>query len=51
MAFIATNAELVDLKNNPDRDLNRYEFMEILLRLANDKYRIPKKCKDFKSAL
>lgn len=39
MAFIATNVELVRNDDNPDRDLNRAEFLEILFRLANDKYR------------
>ena len=39
MAFIATNVELVQDDDNPDRDLNRYEFFEIILRLANEKYR------------
>ena len=42
MAFIATNVELVDISENPDRDLCRYEYYEVLLRVANDKFRIPK---------
>lgn len=51
MAFIATNVELVEMGSNPDRDLNRNEFMEILLRLANDKYRMPKLCQTYTQAL
>lgn len=51
MAFIATNVELVEVQTNPDRDLNRYEFMEILVRLANEKYRLPKVCSTFVEAL
>lgn len=39
MAFIATNVELENNDENPDRDLNRAEFFEILLRIANDKFR------------
>lgn len=36
--FIVTNVELVDQEDNPDRDLCRYEFYEILARLAHEKY-------------
>jgi hypothetical protein len=50
MAFIATNVELVEVLENPDRDLCRYEFFEIILRIANDKYRIPKIEPTFASA-
>jgi hypothetical protein len=39
--FIATNVEIVDLEDNPDRDLCRYEFYEILVRMAEEKYRKP----------
>eukprot|EP00347_Sterkiella_histriomuscorum_P016550 403352766 len=39
MAFIATNVELERNDDNPDRDLNRSEFFEILLRLANEKFK------------
>lgn len=41
MAFIATNVELISLDENPDRDLNRYEFFEILLRIATEKFKRP----------
>jgi len=39
MTFIATNVELVKNDDNPDRDLNRSEFCEILTRIAIEKYR------------
>ena len=37
--FIATNVELVELEDNPDRDLCRYEFFEILVRMAGAKFK------------
>lgn len=36
--FIVTNVELVEVEDNPDRDLCRYEFYEIITRLAKEKY-------------
>ena len=36
--FIQANVELVDQKENPDRSLIRFEFIELLIRIANDKY-------------
>lgn len=33
------NGEQVDLENNPDKDLCRYEFFEILVRIANEIYK------------
>ena len=36
--FKATNFEEVDQENNDDLALNRFEFMEILLRIARGKY-------------
>lgn len=36
--FIAVNVELEELSDNPDRDLCRYEFYEILARIAMCKY-------------
>ena len=36
--FIATNVELVANDENPDKELQRFELFEILLRLANVKY-------------
>jgi hypothetical protein len=37
--FIVTNFEVVDNADNPDRALCRYELFEILVRIANLKYR------------
>lgn len=37
-SFIATNFEEVDLDNNDDKSLCRYEYLEILVRLAKIKY-------------
>jgi hypothetical protein len=37
--FIATNVELVDQEDNPDRDLCRFEFYEIICRLGAAKYK------------
>lgn len=36
--FIAVNFEEVDLKNNDEKSLCRYKFMEIIVRLAKIKY-------------
>lgn len=36
--FYATNFEIVDLADNPDTSLCRYEFFEIIVRLAMCKY-------------
>lgn len=36
--FKAVNFEVVELADNPDRDLCRYEFFEILVRMATTKY-------------
>lgn len=37
--FIATNYEVVENDENPDRALCRFELYELLLRIANSKYR------------
>ena len=37
--FIATNFEEEDNDDNPDRALCRYEFMEIIVRIADYKYK------------
>lgn len=39
--FIATNVELVDMDDNPDKELCRFEFIEILVRIAGAKYKDP----------
>ena len=37
--FIATNDELEEIDENPDRALCRYEFLEILVRIAAAKFK------------
>lgn len=37
-AFVAVNYEEVDLDNNDDNSLCRYELLEIIVRLAKIKY-------------
>ena len=37
--FIATNVELIQQDDNPDRDLCRFEFYEIIVRLGSAKYK------------
>ena len=37
--FIATNVSMHEYSANAERDLSRYEFMEILVRIANEKYK------------
>jgi hypothetical protein len=37
--FIATNVDLVELEDNPDRDLCRYEFYEIIVRMGGAKFK------------
>jgi len=49
--FIATNVELTDQADNPDRDLCRYEFYEILARLGKEKYHTTKICPTIASAV
>ena len=39
--FIATNFEITEMEDNPDRELCRYELYELLLRIGNAKYREP----------
>ena len=38
----ATNFEQVDQEGNDDNALNRFEFIEILIRIAKDKYFEPR---------
>lgn len=42
--FIATNASCNQYKTSLDGKLHRYEFIEILVRLAQTKYRDSKIC-------
>ena len=39
--FIATNVELVDMDENPDNELCRFEMFEIFLRIVGAKYKDP----------
>lgn len=48
--YIATNVSFND-NSNADRDLNRFEFCEILVRLANTKYKESGICSDLSTAL
>lgn len=50
-AFIITNFEEVDLEDNPDRLLCRYEFYEILVRIASEKYIKSMACKNMTRAV
>lgn len=36
--FIATNVELIDMVDNADRALCRFEFFEIIVRIAQSKF-------------
>lgn len=38
----ATNVSTNPFKNSSERELHRYEFVEVIVRLANSKYREPK---------
>ena len=49
--FIATNVELVENNENPDLSLCRFELFEILLRIANVKYRESGICPNFETSL
>ena len=49
--FIATNFEEEDMEDNPDRALCRYEFMEILCRIADYKYKKKMVCSTLSEAL
>ena len=47
---IAVNFEEVELENNDDKSLCRYEFLEIIARLAKIKYYDSKICKSISAA-
>ena len=49
-AFIATNFEIEDMDDNPDRSLQRFEFIEILYRIAEVKYKTTKQVSTFHEA-
>lgn len=43
-AYVATNFEEVEMENNDDNNLCRFELMEIIVRLAKIKYLEKGKC-------
>jgi hypothetical protein len=49
--FIATNVELVDMEENPDKELCRFEFLEILVRISGAKYKDTGITKSFSDGL
>lgn len=49
--FIATNVEVVDLEDNADRSLCRYEFYEILVRMSYTKFVEKGPCKSVAEAI
>jgi hypothetical protein len=49
--FIATNYEEEDLEDNEDNSLCRYEFMEIMCRMAKSKYCQSGSCKSVAEAV
>ena len=48
--FVATNFEEIDLDNNDDNSLCRYELMEIIVRMAKIKFFDKGKCKTIADA-
>ncbi|CDW83993.1 UNKNOWN [Stylonychia lemnae] len=49
--FIATNVELVDMSENPDKELCRFEILEIFVRIAGAKYKDTGTTKTFSESL
>lgn len=49
--FIATNVELVEMDENPDKELCRFEMLEILVRIAGAKYKDTGTTKTYGEAL
>jgi len=49
--FIATNVEIEQLDDNPDRALCRYELYEILIRIAGVKFKDTRMCATYPEAL
>lgn len=48
--FIATNFEVEDQEDNDDKNLVRYEFLEILVRIARKKFVDTKVCSSYSEA-
>lgn len=49
--FIATNVELVDMNENPDKELCRFEMLEILVRITGAKFKDPGITKTYSEGL
>lgn len=49
--FITTNVTMEKMEDNPERELTRYEFYEILVRLAAAKYKDPNITETYAEAL
>ena len=49
--FIATNVEVIDMEENPDKELCRFEMLEILVRIAGVKYKEPGVTKTYSEGL
>ena len=49
--IIATNASIHNFKSSDDKEMNRYEFVELLARIAKVKYQEPKIHPDLNVAL
>jgi len=49
--FITTNFSLNPFKNSAERELNRYEFVEIIVRLAEQKFKVPKICESLNESV
>ena len=49
--FIATNVELVAMDENPDKELCRFEMLEILVRISGAKYKDPGFTKTYSEGL
>tara|TARA_B110000285_G_C14867223_1_gene487437 strand:- start:240 stop:497 length:258 start_codon:yes stop_codon:yes gene_type:complete len=50
-AFVATNVELEEMPDNPSTDLQRYEFLEIIARIAHLKYFKTGQCATHREAI
>ena len=49
--FNSSNVELEDLADNPDNELIRFEFMELLVRIADVKFRQSDQTKTYSEAV
>lgn len=49
-AFIAANFEMEEQDDNPDKALIRFEFIEVLLRVAKEKYQKTGECETLADA-